>query len=422
MNIYARIAGRLMYPLALLYVGYQSFRNWLRSLNKKDVVLRELPYEGQPILFMALYQGGRLRDDLVLFLEEAKRQGAYVLCVNSLKVNSLAGSEDYIDCYIERYNYGRDFASYQKGFTYINQRGWSDICPRLLMVNDSVFYSVKHNRGFLAEMLSSTVSVLGATENHEVAHHLGSFCIAFSGDVLRNERFRKYWDSYQPTDIRPAVIRRGEMELSETLRRIAGGADNYAALYDITRIIKLLRSDASLLESVHEFTRTSDRVHWARYSLSAVLRRVAKRSLISTYHLFSSPGEEVKLPDGAEFSLEFVLTVEAVARFLSNHLPGYDYDEIYTTIKSEAIAHFAECFVQGSQIHQNNIFLHYIGLPIIKLDGLYRGVLSVGDVERIAMALDPTQADEFRKMMYARPFGASVLYGWKRAAFDRGLL
>lgn len=140
-----------------------------------------------------------------------------------MKVNSLAGSEDYIDCYIERYNYGRDFASYQKGFTYINQRGWSDICPRLLMVNDSVFYSVKHNRGFLAEMLSSTVSVLGATENHEVAHHLGSFCIAFSGDVLRNERFRKYWDSYQPTDIRPAVIRRGEMELSETLRRIAGG-------------------------------------------------------------------------------------------------------------------------------------------------------------------------------------------------------
>jgi hypothetical protein len=63
-----------------------------------------------------------------------------------------------------------------------------------------------------------------------------------------------------------------------------------------------------------------------------------------------------------------------------------------------------------------------MGLPIIKLDGLYRGIFNVMDVNLITQQLDETEADELEDLLYARPYGGDVLVGWKRSAFMRGLI
>ena len=76
----------------------------------------------------------------------------------------------------------------------------------------------------------------------------------------------------------------------------------------------------------------------------------------------------------------------------------------------------------GSQIHQNSILLHSFGLPIVKLDGLYRGVLSIRDVEEIANQLLEAERSFFLYQMYSRPFGVDTLVGWRRAAFNLGLI
>ena len=81
-----------------------------------------------------------------------------------------------------------------------------------------------------------------------------------------------------------------------------------------------------------------------------------------------------------------------------------------------------ECFTAGSQIHQNNILLHHLGMPLIKLDALYRGMFSIEDVEKIATQLDAQETDSFRRLMFSKPFGGNTLFGWKRAAFYRGLI
>ena len=81
-----------------------------------------------------------------------------------------------------------------------------------------------------------------------------------------------------------------------------------------------------------------------------------------------------------------------------------------------------ECFSFGSQIHQNAILLHFLGMPIIKLDGLYRGMFSPADVENIANQLEEDEVVFFKRMLYSKPFGGNVLSGWKQAAFYRGLI
>lgn len=78
--------------------------------------------------------------------------------------------------------------------------------------------------------------------------------------------------------------------------------------------------------------------------------------------------------------------------------------------------------MSGSQIHQNASILIKIGLPIIKLDGLYRGIFSYEDMGRICSMLKSDEGKELGDLLIARPYGGRYLTGWKRAAFEAGLL
>ena len=76
----------------------------------------------------------------------------------------------------------------------------------------------------------------------------------------------------------------------------------------------------------------------------------------------------------------------------------------------------------GSQIHQNNACFMLIGLPIIKLDGIYRGMFSEIDITNFQKLLKPEYFNELIEILYKKPFGGDVLLGWKQVAFFRGLI
>ncbi|MBE9476424.1 MAG: hypothetical protein IME92_04705, partial [Proteobacteria bacterium] len=148
-----------------MYVSLLSEKKRLQSIGKRSRILWENELQGRSILLLALYEKGVLRPDIQRLLKQAKAQGMFVLCVNTLKLKDPDQYKDIIDCYIEKFNFGRDFSSYKTGFLHIYKRGWETECARVLMANDSVFYTSKGLKKFLKDMVETDVEVLGSTEN-----------------------------------------------------------------------------------------------------------------------------------------------------------------------------------------------------------------------------------------------------------------
>ncbi len=74
-------------------------------------------------------------------------------------------------------------------------------------------------------------------------------------------------------------------------------------------------------------------------------------------------------------------------------------------------------------IMQNNNLLISMGCPLVKLDLIYRGAFSYEDAEIMFSQIDNKEDVELlRDMLYRRAYGLDVLRGWKRSAFNKGLI
>jgi hypothetical protein len=415
-----RLRDRFIYPLAYSYVSAQSVANYCASLTKRDTIHFEREYGGEKVVLLAMYEKGFLRNDVKNLLTVLKAQGVYTICVNTLKLKDPMSYETLIDCYIERFNFGRDFGSYKNGFRHFYRRRMQENCPRLLLINDSVFYSRKNLPNFISDLLDSDIEVLGATENHEIEHHLGSFCIAIAGTILRKEKFQKFWKRYRQTDVRPAVIKRGEMGLSKVMRRCVTSPENFRALFDLTTITEYLRNNPGFLEQAHDYHRTSELVDWPKPSLNAVVSRLITKYVLSEPTLNNTTTQMKYNFD--ESKTYFVDSPRQTAVYLKKTTKFADINSIKNRVYHEIENSIIDCYAKGSQIHQNGILLIYLGLPIIKIDGLYRGMFATEDVRRITKQLDADDKISFMRLIFSKPFGGNVLFGWKRAAFYRGLI
>lgn len=411
----------MLYPAARVIVGAQSEYQRVKTFGKKPTIHIEEEYEGQPIMLLALYQKGRIRPDLLRLMRSAKAQGIYILGVNTLKLKEPKALRGLVDCYIERPNFGRDFGSYKTGFLQLFSRKWESTCPRLLMLNDSVFYCSRGLARFINELSTSEVEVLGSTENYEIEYHLGSFCISIAQNVLRADRFRAYWKGYRLTDVRPIVIKRGEMKLSKTLKRCVSMPSEFRALYSSDRFLNQIKTNPELQDAMIRDARTGTLLHWPRFGIDPVTKLLAGRFIARRYSLGDKVDVNVDTPV-KELNEEILITGRAdFARYLLRNVQDdpSNFDEILTDSLT-AVA--SETFMAGSQIHQNAAILLEIGLPIIKLDGLYRGMFNNYDVLRLQKKLEDSEAHELSALLMDRPFGGSTLIGWKLAAFMRGLI
>ncbi|WP_416914371.1 rhamnan synthesis F family protein [Seohaeicola sp.] len=414
-----RILNFMLYPGARTIVTAQSEYQRFRTLGKSPKIHFEEAYDGQPIMLLALYQKGRLRPDLIRLIKTARAQGIYVLGVNTLKLKQPEELRGLVDCYIERPNFGRDFGSYKTGFLHLFTRRWEGTCPRLLMLNDSVFYSEKRLPKFLEDMMTSDIEVLGSTENFDIEHHMGSFCIAIGSVVLRHKLFKKYWKNYRLTDVRPTVIKHGELKLSKVLKRCVTGLDQFVALYSASRYIEAIKTDRELMDFAIANVRTSKIFAWKRASLKNVAVEFRDRYAIRK----EDPGaftKGVEVSSHEYFEEVYLENFDALYTYIKDVLKAEDIN-IYD-LHNLVVAELGEGFLSGSQVHQNACILLETGLPFVKNDGLYRGIFSLEDINRISTFIEPDEASELLALLVSRPYGGRYLTGWKRAAFEAGLI
>lgn len=445
MRLLMKLFYQFLFLNAYLHLSILSAINYIKSLFNPPVVRFETPYEGQKILLVALYQKGGPRPDIRMLMETAKAQGAYVLAVNTLKFTDPAGWQGLIDCYIEKHNFGRDFSSYQRGFLHLYERGWEKTCPRVLMLNDSVYYCAQRTPKFVADLLDSEVEALGATENFEIEHHVGSFCIAIAGRVVASPRLRKYWRGYRNTDLRPMVIRRGEMGLSKALKRAVASEQDFRALYDVDRYAKALREEEGFLARALDHARDSNLVAWpttrakdvlrdfrTRYTVPAVANLAddfraqyedGKLSIENYVKLSRRDQPALVLSTGVESDEEFGLVdLEHLIATAIEPLVKHDDRKMIQTIEEMVADRLVSNFGRGSHIHQNAAALLDLGLAIVKLDGMYRGMFNAADVRKICRLLSPEDGRALERLLLLRPYGEYNLRGLRNAAFRQGLL
>jgi len=408
------------YPISRLVIEMQSYFNFLKSLSKKTDLVFEGSYDKQNILIIALYENNEIRNDILNLLKVAKDNNLFIICVNTLKIINKQRYKGLMDCYIERYNFGRDFGSYQEGILYLMKHNLLEECPRLILLNDSVFYSENNLNNFISSLTNTEIDVLGATENHEIDHHLGSFCLSMSNSVLVNNKFTRFWKHYKKSDARPKVIKYGEMRLSKILKKCALSDQNFKALFDVDWFSETVNRKYETLNII-DLVGSDAKVSWRKPSLQSISDRVYKKYLRSNF-LFVD-GVDLSLNDTSKMDvLSYIDSKKRIVDYISQLSKCDDKAGISNRVDKEIINELIECFPIGSQIHQNAIILHHLGLPIIKLDGLYRGMFSVRDIELLIGQLSKKDAAFFRTLIYSKPYGGDVFIGFKLSSFERGYI
>ncbi len=406
------------FPVRVL-IGLISLRKQFETWGKPTVLHFEQPYEGQKIMLLALYEKGELRPDVMRLLKHAKDEGLYVIAVNTLRLTEPAALKELIDCYYEKPNFGRDFSSYKVGFLHVFKRGLSDSCPRLMMINDSIYFSDDRMRGFLSDMMRTDLEVLGSTENFDIEYHLGSFCLAVNQSILLNKKFQNYWKNYRLSDVRPTVIKRGELALSRVLKSVMRNPSELTALYSAHRFYETVEKDPNLFDFVLKNARASTVFAWKRVDAQGIAQRY-----VDTYLRGALDPETVSIEVNHDSATDMwqLRSLDDVKTYLHEALlfDGQVVDDgaLYEVALKEVI----DSFVSGSQIHQNAALLLKLGLPIVKLDGLYRGIFDMADVYRVTDLLDEPERAELRALLMSRPYGRRYFTGWRQVAFERGYI
>ena len=426
------LTRKLDYQKAVFIINCLSALAFVRSLFSWPTFFKQAPYAEQPIAIVALFEKGILRSDIVALLTELRRQNIYILGVNTLKLQKGSPEIELFDTYVEIFNFGRDFGMYKFAFTYVFKQGWHKICPRLLMVNDSIFFSRRGLAQFITDMMASDKDALGATENFDYEHHVGSFCISYSNFVLNHKKFKKFWYDYRRTDVRPVVIKRGEITLSKILKKIVRHQQSFSALYDVVRFSKILSCENNVslfLDNV----RTSSLVPFRRIDATSIIEFFCRRydaklnhhqtMAVKTNLLTSSSSKDQLISNRDDYKNNlFVLRYKDISPAIEKIeilKEGHTENDVAEFVKNCLV----DMFISGSQIHQNATILVLMGLPIIKMDSVYRGAFNIEDVYHLVEKLPQPDQDELFQHLLSRPYGANWIYsGWKRTAFLYGLI
>jgi len=413
------VITRVAYPFLYMVLSLTSAWRGIRAWGKTPTCHWEAVYDGRPIAILALYQKGRLRPDTVRLVQALKSFGCYVIAINTQRLDDPESLRLHCDCYIERVNFGRDFGSYKAGFLHLYKRGWHEACPRLLMVNDSVFCVSDRIDTFISDLMASEIEVLCSTENYEISHHLGSFCIAVSNRILRHSRFRGFWSAYRNSDVRPRVIRGGEQKLSTTLKRCVSAPSEFRTLYGTNEYLTQLRQDDAFVDQAIRNARVSALTGWRRFSARKIIDRLRESYVLRATEF--PEDVSLRLEDAALADRIPARDVRGILEIAGSDLkPGERLDQDF--VRKVIVSELTEVYMSGSQIHQNASTLLIMGLPIVKLDGLYRGMFVIQDIQMITDQIPQQDALELQRLLLERPYGGDALRGWKRAAFMRGLI
>lgn len=423
LNIFSRLKNFFRLPLVKFFVWIMDKKSFLKALGKKpNVLIYNSLNEKKKILLIALFEKGYLRDDIVNLVTEAKRQEYYVVGINTLKlINCEENLKGLFDAYIERPNYGRDFGSYKEGITFLSLKNiFVSEVDRLVICNDSVFYESSRVDLFLEQLGYSDFEVLGATENSEIQFHLGSFCVSLSTNIFMNKKFNSFWKNYRLSDIRPVVIRNGEMALSKCLIGCATSMDKVDTLYNVRKFRAALYN-SEFLDFVITNSRQSERVDWPTFDVVEHLSSWVRQNLGINFYKSLGGKKAAGMKErflSSDISLQLNSTSDIKKMFENLGVE----DSIFLNYMEDLKSYLLSLAMKGSQIHQNALLFFKMGLPLVKLDSIYRGMLNERDFYLFKNEMSEKDFLSLEKIMLNKPFGGEYLLGWQRLAFFHGLI
>lgn len=430
-KIFYRIAGpfiRTWYEIKNIVAKFK----WFFS---KDKEVFTNSFEYNYVCVLALYQTGKIRKDIFELIKELKRRNVFTIAVNTKKLQkeAIKSIEPFVGKYIERHNYGRDFSSYKKGVLEFYKNYNDDKCKRLIILNDSIMY-VNDIEGFIDKFCNSPHPAAGTTENFEFQRHLGSFTLSLSPKVFLNKHMKKYWKNYKDTDVRPTVIKRGELGFSKALSKCVNDSTEINALYNSLTFRDYLECNQEIVENFDLYTRnslSSGGVDWKTFSVQSIAVDLRKKLfpddvLYEEQFFQKDSSSEKKLSiikkDDTEKNLSYVSNYESLKEWVKSKSFMVDEVDADEFIRKQICWTWFENFRSGSQIHNNFIILLQMGCPIIKLDLVYRGVAIREDVEKLEKVLDKETYRFVEEQLYSRPYGQDSLSGLDQIAFANGLL
>lgn len=343
--------------------------------------------EGGIFCVFILYQPRGMAAHVVRALAALAARGVRIVAVSNgeLSPADIALIQPHLHTLIVRRNVGRDFGGYRRGVLHVLDTHQPE---RLLLLNDSVYYARRGLDAFFAA-LCGTQPFIGACENYERNHHVGSYALSFGPTVLADPRFRQFWQDYRSTEIRPRVIKQGEIALSTLVMRRMGVKPHL--IYSMHRLEKALAAAPwpELVQSAARLPRG--------YGGHNPLRRLVRDATqVATE---KAPLTRKALIDNASFTMGVeppVLQREASAQY-----------------RREMERDMLAFVFRGSQIHWGALlFTQYLDMPIIKLDLLLRSIYEVGELSAFAPYLDEAEYAEFHAMLIAR--GEPLAHGTLR--------
>ena len=157
---------------------------------------------------------------LKLFCKELDENGYDVVLIvtfnNLLNIDSVKSLLDVhfmAHQVLLRKNYGKDFGSFKDGLKHID----ASQCDDIILLNDSMIGPL-FTSSFMTEFDKINGDVIGITDSYDIAYHLQSSFLKFSGkDNVK--LLNQFFDNYAPTNNRDIIIRYGEVNISQFFKK-----------------------------------------------------------------------------------------------------------------------------------------------------------------------------------------------------------
>ncbi|HEV2515461.1 MAG TPA: lipopolysaccharide biosynthesis protein [Devosia sp.] len=220
----ARLIALVANRIALtIYVWAVKLWEWpgLLADERPQFIVDEIvsPARGDTYAIVVKYARFGLDDGVAELVAALVRQGVNVIvvCNGQPRPDHLDRLRAGAHRLLVRRNIGRDFGAYRAATLLLEREGL--VPDRLLYFNDSVIYLDGPELDRLITALRVTpAGMLGAFENHETRHHLGSFTFGQSAEVVADPAVRRFWRRYRAYSLRPHAILRGEIRLTTLVK------------------------------------------------------------------------------------------------------------------------------------------------------------------------------------------------------------
>lgn len=218
----------------------------------------------QPMLdevsVLLIYQPTGLLESTLWQLRWMTAQGVTPVVVSNAPLDDadrdrLAGLAHLV---IERPNIGYDFGGYREGVLQVLDRG---IMPKALyLMNDSMWFPLSEDSDVLQRSRSAPEDVWGLFVNLDAkmrtignldGSHVQSYFFRFSGRLVRDPEFDRYWRKMSLVNSKRLVIRLRELRLARHFTGLGYTAGGLHSWHDVVKFLLTLDDEQVMRDILH---------------------------------------------------------------------------------------------------------------------------------------------------------------------------